>query len=301
MDRVAGLEHDARGVLAARSAPWSLERFAPGPRTAPYVDRYWAVGWELAPGVEFAQPVLAHAGVNVVLEGAARATRAAVHGVPTRLQAQVLGGSGWAVAALFRPGAFRALWPEPVCALTDASRPLTALGADADELHLAVAAATSHEQRARLLETWIAARVPEQVPPATALAVRAAEAAAHDRSLTRAAALAERAGVDLRTLQRLFAEHVGLPPKQVLRRYRLLDAAEAAGSGGPVVWDELALALGFSDQAHLVRDFTDAFGVPPARYAADCRARMLAAASGQDQAAPVSAAVLQRGTGPRTV
>ena len=37
--------------------------------------------------------------------------------------------------------------------------------------------------------------------------------------------------------------------------------------GRPVVWAEVAAELGYSDQAHLTRDFTALIGEPPARYA----------------------------------
>jgi AraC-like DNA-binding protein len=80
-------------------------------------------------------------------------------------------------------------------------------------------------------------------------------------------AVAAAAGLSVRTLQRLFAEHVGVSPKTVIRRYRIYEAAERARAGERVDWATLAPELGYSDQAHLVRDFTAAFGMPPERYA----------------------------------
>ena len=71
-----------------------------------------------------------------------------------------------------------------------------------------------------------------------------------------------------RTLQRLFADYVGVSPKWVMRRARLHEAAERADSGEPVDWTSLASDLGYADQAHLTRDFTVTIGVPPSRYAA---------------------------------
>ena len=71
-----------------------------------------------------------------------------------------------------------------------------------------------------------------------------------------------------RSLQRLFADYVGVSPKWVMRRARLHEAAERADSGEPVDWAALASDLGYADQAHLTRDFTVTIGVPPARYAA---------------------------------
>jgi AraC-like DNA-binding protein len=69
-----------------------------------------------------------------------------------------------------------------------------------------------------------------------------------------------------RTLQRLFAEYVGVSPKWVLRRARLQEAATRADQGDVIDWARLAADLGYADQAHLTRDFTATVGLPPARY-----------------------------------
>jgi AraC-like DNA-binding protein len=78
---------------------------------------------------------------------------------------------------------------------------------------------------------------------------------------------AARFEVTPRTLQRLFAEYVGVSPKAVLRRARLHEAAQRADNGS-VDWAALAADLGYSDQAHLVRDFRAHLGTTPAAYAA---------------------------------
>jgi AraC-like DNA-binding protein len=88
-----------------------------------------------------------------------------------------------------------------------------------------------------------------------------------DPGLRRVDQLSASSGITPRTLQRLFADYVGVSPKWVMRRARLHDAAERADSGDPVDWAALASDLGYADQAHLTRDFTVTIGVPPARYA----------------------------------
>jgi transcriptional regulator GlxA family with amidase domain len=87
-----------------------------------------------------------------------------------------------------------------------------------------------------------------------------------DRTITRADQLADCAGVSLRTLQRQFTAHLGVGPKRVVQRFRLLDAAAAAHAGDRTDWPALATELGFADQAHLIRAFTAAVGTPPATY-----------------------------------
>nr|WP_244953983.1 helix-turn-helix domain-containing protein [Spelaeicoccus albus] len=74
------------------------------------------------------------------------------------------------------------------------------------------------------------------------------------------------AGVSLRTLERQFTAYLGIGPKWVVQRFRLLDAAAAAHTGAATDWAALADELGFSDQAHLTRAFTAVVGTPPATY-----------------------------------
>ena len=121
--------------------------------------------------------------------------------------------------------------------------------------------------RVARLRSFLADLAPAVIPIETSLVTTAAALIAGDRGLCRVEDLAARTGVGIRSLQRLFAEHIGLSPKKVIRRYRLMEAAEAVSAGSDVSWAELAVELSFTDQAHLTRDFTSAFGVSPARYA----------------------------------
>jgi len=88
-----------------------------------------------------------------------------------------------------------------------------------------------------------------------------------DRSLRQLPDLCARAGLGPRTLQRMFLQHAGVPPTWVLRRYRLLEAAERVRDGQRVSWATVATDLGYADQAHLTRDFRSAIGQTPAAYA----------------------------------
>ena len=67
-------------------------------------------------------------------------------------------------------------------------------------------------------------------------------------------------------LARTFARYVGVSPKWVIRRYRIHEALVRVDSGTEVDWAGLAADLGYSDQAHFVRDFTTTVGTTPTRY-----------------------------------
>jgi AraC-like DNA-binding protein len=92
-------------------------------------------------------------------------------------------------------------------------------------------------------------------------------AVAKERDILKVEDLVDRYGLNKRTLQRLFARYVGVSPKWVIQRYRLHEAAEQLSTVETVNQAELALSLGYSDQAHFVRDFKSIVGVSPAAYA----------------------------------
>jgi len=78
--------------------------------------------------------------------------------------------------------------------------------------------------------------------------------------------LVDRTGIGKRSLQRIFNEYVGINPKWVIRRYRLHELVERLNSGDQFDWAQMALELGYFDQAHLINDFRAIVGYAPTRY-----------------------------------
>lgn len=262
---VRQVDQDARGILAPEAglAHFRLQRQPPSARVGRFVDRYWVASWDRRGRAPYRQRVLAHPVVNVVFapEGAA------VHGVATRVGSRTLDGAGWALGVMFRPAGFRPFLGRSLSALRDAVLPLDAVFGDAPgfgELAVAVRAA-GPDHAAAVVDAALERLVPEGRQPSedtTALVERVAA----DPALLRVEALATEQALSVRQLQRRFADHVGLSPKAVIRRYRLYEAAERARHGPGVDWAALAVELGYSDQAHLTRHFSDVIGMPPERY-----------------------------------
>jgi AraC-like DNA-binding protein len=249
------------------------------------VDRFWAVTWALPPGREHTQAVLNHPGANlyvgvpepgVLAPGAAGAVplEASLEGPHRFITRRRLAGSGWTVAAMTAPGGLGAFVRVPARTLTDRTLPLNrpVLDVDGFALVATVAAQGSEEERVAglrtALERVVHAADADRVGAAREVAA-VARVAETDRSVRRVEDLVALAGVTERTLQRMFAEHAGVTPAWVIRRYRILEAAEHARLRGvEVSWADLAADLGYSDQAHLVRDFRAHLGTTPAAYAA---------------------------------
>jgi AraC-like DNA-binding protein len=259
-----------RGVL--RTPPedaWSLHRFDPGPRLAPYAVWHWIVVWDLRGREPHHQTTLPHPATHLVVEEGG----AWLYGPLRERFERTLAGVGRAVGLRFRPGGLRPLLRAPVSSIRDRRLPASTLpGLDGEALTRAVEAAEDLEDAVAAMEAALEPLLPSEPDPEIELADRAVSLLEQDRELTRVSQLAERLNLSVRTVQRLFADLVGLSPSWVIRRYRLHEAAAHATAGGDVDWARLAISLGYYDQAHLVRDFTATVGTAPARYAATASA-----------------------------
>jgi AraC-like DNA-binding protein len=71
-----------------------------------------------------------------------------------------------------------------------------------------------------------------------------------------------------RTTQRVFRRYVGVPVKWVLCRYRLQQAALEIERQPGVDHADLAVRLGWYDQAHFINDFRAMLGTTPGEYTA---------------------------------
>jgi AraC-like DNA-binding protein len=76
--------------------------------------------------------------------------------------------------------------------------------------------------------------------------------------------LAAELGLSPRHLHRRFLDEVGVSPKRLERLARFARAWRQAVMGPPVTWADLALANGYADQSHLVREFRTFGARPPA-------------------------------------
>lgn len=78
---------------------------------------------------------------------------------------------------------------------------------------------------------------------------------------------ARESGIDQRRLERIVRRDFGMSPKQVLRRARAIDmASHFRGVADHEEADQLVLR--YYDQSHLIREFTELFGMSPKQFVA---------------------------------
>ena len=259
----------SRGVLktaaAGEGARFDHPRYHPSRDLEAYVEHFWVVRWDLRGLPPHRVETLPHPCVHLTFE---RDKGAVVRGVGRGKFSTLLDGKGGVFAAKFRPGGFHPFARAPVAAFTDAVVTLRSVwGRDGDALAREIFAASDDDDDARIaiVEDFLRARQPAP-DPLVALSTTIVDAIAADRTLRTVDDVVRRFGLNLRRLQRLFSQYVGVNPKWVIQRYRLHDAAEQLALG-PSSQAALAAELGYADQAHFVKDFKRVVGTSPAAYA----------------------------------
>jgi AraC-like DNA-binding protein len=222
----------------------------PSPDLAAFVARYWVVEWSY--DRPYRQLIVPYPNVQLSFHGGG----AEVHGVCSGHVFKELSGTDRVFGVAFRPGAFRPFLGAPVQSITDRTLPAGEVFRDLPE-----------RADVESVEAALRANLPGPDPRARH-AVEVVELIIAQPHVTRVDVLARELGTAVRSLQRLFAEHVGVSPKWVIRRYRLREVTERMAAGGRIDWAALAADLGYADQPHFVRDFTAMFGETPTRYAA---------------------------------
>jgi len=248
-----------RSILHVRASELAgVARYWPSQDLEPFVEDHWVARWDRPDTAETVpQPC-----VHLVLQAGA----SQVVGISRSRFTRVLEGSGRILGTKFRPGAFRAFLDRPAWRFTDEALPLASVfGPAARTLETRVLAREDDRESFAVVEDFLRQLRPVS-DEAMVLAGRIVARIAGDRGIRRVELLTQEFGIGARALQRLFREYVGIGPKWVVQSQRLLDAADRATQGTVTDWADVALELGYADQAHLIRDFRRLVGRSPADY-----------------------------------
>lgn len=257
----------ARGLVSDRRSGARVEAraFEPPADLADVVEVFWVGRWDLPPDAPHTTRLLGDPCVHVVLErDAVERPPQRVVGVWTRLWENPLRGRGAVRGMKLRAGAAGALLEVAASvrnrvvaldAVVDGVPPVADLGWDPDH------DARAFDRLADGLRRW------RREDPGTAEAIAACRAVVEDPALSRVDQLAARLGCTERAVQRRFRRHVGAPPKFVIRRQRLQEAAVRLERGDAVSLADLAHGLGYADQAHFARDWKAATGMTAGAFA----------------------------------
>ncbi|MEI7026970.1 AraC family transcriptional regulator [Paenibacillus sp. y28] len=252
------------GILQLHEAgeKFHLSRYAPSAQLSPFVKHYWIVSWDLSGEEPHAQDVVPNPCVNLVIE----AQRSGIYGAASSKYTKILEGTGHAFGVKFRPGGFYPFLQSPLSRLTDQSLALSDIfgpGAEAEAQQ--IRSAPSPDAMIALAEALLQSKLPE--PDETVQYINTMiDRIQEDRHITRVEHICQQFSLNIRRLQRLFNQYVGVSPKWVIQLYRLQNAAEALDLDRVHAGPGLSADLGYYDQSHFIRDFKTVIGKTPEEY-----------------------------------
>jgi AraC-like DNA-binding protein len=254
----------ARGMLRRPLPSGKLRhaRLRPARDLACWIAHYWTVSWDLRGSEPHVAETLPHPNVHVVFEK----NNSVIHGVQTTKFSRVLKGCSQVFGIKFKPGAFRPFLKAPVSSLTNRTIPVERIfGKQAHALEKILVSSCEDSEKVEAANEFFRARLPEH-DKTIALASQLVAKIFDEPEIKTVKDLSAWAGIGVRSIQRIFSDYVGVSPKWVIIRYRLLEAIEAFNSGKGPDWAQLAVDLGYFDQAHLINEFRSMVGLSPTQY-----------------------------------
>ncbi|WP_232298479.1 helix-turn-helix domain-containing protein [Leptospira licerasiae] len=239
---------------------WSLTRSAPSQGLSFFVEHYWSVRWDMREVGPKVQENLPHPSVHLVFEK----NNTKIFGVVSGRFAQRLEGEGRVFGIKFRPGAFYPFYKRSLSEITDRTiRIEEVFGTPTEPLEREVFELESESDLVQFAENFLYERLPEEDETITWIN-DLTEKVSNDRSILKVEDMVKLSGMNKRSLQRIFNQYVGVGPKWVINRYRMFEILDRITKDTD--WVELALELGYFDQAHFIKDFKRMVGKSPEEY-----------------------------------
>lgn len=241
---------------------FQLSRHFPAQDLSFFIEHYWSVSWDLRGQELYVQETLPYPSVHLVFEQ----DRTRVFGVETGKFARLLEGKDRVFGIKFKPGAFYPFVKVPVTRFTNTSVSFQdVFDTDCKALEDAILSQEDEGEMVQPVEQFLRARLPAQDEHVKLINELVDYIIAH-REITRVEDVVSKFNLNKRTLQRIFRQYVGVSPKWVIQRYRLHEVAERLANSGIVDWAGIVVELGYSDQAHFIKDFKTIVGRTPSEY-----------------------------------
>lgn len=251
-----------KGILKPHDAMqnFAIKRYTPASSLQGVIQHYWIVRWDLPHGQIYESKTLAYPAVNIVVSDVG----AHVGGPTLNTFSYDLTGSGVIYGVLFTPAGFSAFFGSSLKTLVDTRVAVNSIAA-LRGMNLFHIYQMADKEALGYLNT-VFEKVSPQLSERAVWINQIFETIRSDRSLTKVAALCLRFNVSERMLQQWFRRYVGVSPKWAIMRYRMQDAADLLYVDPTRQLTDIALDLGYVDQAHFSRDFKRIVGVSPVAY-----------------------------------
>ncbi|MBM9499950.1 helix-turn-helix transcriptional regulator [Leptospira sp. 201903071] len=253
-----------RGVLKSEKETENLihARYLPSSSLEFFIEHHWTVEWDFRGKEPQLAETLPHPNVHLVIDRGNSRIQGIIEGKFSYLLKNF--GKVWGIK--FKPGAFYQFYKKPIHSIRNRSIPIDSVfSVDVPSLENSILSAKNDEERLETMELILLQNLPK--PDQNVLWIQEViDYILKNPDIHKVDDLANRLRIHKRTLQRQFGRYVGVTPKWVIQRYRLHEAAERLENGEDVDGIQLALDLGYFDQAHFIKDFKTIVGKSPEQY-----------------------------------
>lgn len=244
---------------------FDFQLFHPSDHLKHYIEHYWLISWQLPDGTSHSQEVIPHPCNHLTfLAGDSK-----IKGVQTQKYTHKLSGSGNIIGTKFRPAGFYPLAQNLGLKMPDMPNNVFEInqffdvdtnGFESDILKLKNPADKIHK-----LETELYNHLPkldDNVPKINQIVAQIET----DKTILKVSDICQKFDLEERQLQRLFSKYIGVSAKWIINRYRIHEALEQIEAADQINWSDLAVKLGYYDQAHFIKDFKNLIGTAPDGY-----------------------------------
>lgn len=269
MDRHTQTPMNANGTL--------YNQFAPSAELAPYVACFWTITAGHGKAASRIR-VLPDGCMDAIFDltgglapmGVTRKTNpkptAFLTGVSTTPTVIALPRSPRIVGVRFKPGGAVPFISIQAHELVESSADLDDVLPGLSTLGISLAGeARTPAQMAKALDRLLLEKL-HRINDANSLTAHAVKAMTTDISFVRVEKLTSTMGVSQKKLERTLKSHTGLTPKKMGRTVRFVAAIRALTERPDQSLTDLALTLGFTDQAHFNREFKSLSGLSPTQW-----------------------------------
>lgn len=256
LKNITGVFHHEQAQLH-----YNLRRYQPCEQLSQLVEQFWFVSWQLPKGKIHSQQNLPDPNFHLTIEGQQAKI---ICPVSKRYQYDMANHSE-IIGVKFNVGAIAHLLPQNANELVDQQLCFeTVFNCSADNLLAELKNCQTDTDKLTQLELFLSA-YQKQASKEILQVQHWLQVLRSEQDITSVSALAAHLKVPPRTLQRNMLKYLGFSPKWLIRKYRLHQAIALLDNKEKTLTD-IAYWLGYSDQAHLTKDFKEITGYTPKTY-----------------------------------
>jgi AraC-like DNA-binding protein len=254
------------GILNPHIKKYRMVRTPPCEALQPLIEFFYEISWNISAGEKQLLESLPAPSVHLIFMNG----EAEISGPIKQRFSYLMENQGYLFGAKFWPGAFRMICDESPSKLADKRLPAGLIWGDSVlPVKNAFFCADQAGERLSIVQNYLSCLYKPNEERIPVIKKVFADIERH-KSIFTVAQLAALQKMTVRSLQRLFKEYVGVSPKWAIQLFRLREAAVQMESQRFIDFSQLALELGYSDQAHFSKDFKRITGKTPKSYALCC-------------------------------